>query len=440
MKTAIIDLYAQLRATYWFIPALMAVCSILFSFITLKLDHSIDPAWLKENGWVYAESPAGTRSILSTIASSMITVAGVTFSMTIVAVSFAASQIGPRLTANFMRDRSNQLTLGTFISTFLYSLMILRAVSDPTLDGERLHPFIPNISLLFATIFALLSVAILIYFVHHIPKSINMTNVIARVGDVLSYQANALFPIYIGQEQLGKKSTIPNSFKTYQTSVKSDTHGYIRVLDGSSLIKVARRHDVIMTLQVRPGDYVTEGSNLLIIHSEKKITDALQDEAIATFAFGHQRNQDQDILFLIDEMVEIIARALSPGVNEPFTAMTCMDWLQLTLERISNSTPPSAFRYDDEEQLRIIAQPVLFQEFCDLIFCRIQPYVCQDRNVTVHVIKMIYGLHDNIFNKEHKVILAKHAKNLKDAALECLPVTLDRDAVASLYQHYFHTY
>lgn len=438
MKTAIIDLYAQLRATYWFTPSLMAVGSIILSFITLKLDHILDPVWLRETGWVYAESPDGARAILSTIATSMITVAGVTFSMTIVAVSFAASQIGPRLTANFMRDRSNQITLGTFISTFLFSLMILRAVSNPILDEAQYKPFIPQISLFFATILALLSVAVLIYFIHHIPKSINMTNVIARVGDVLSRQAKTLFPIYIGQEQLEKMSTIPKSFKTYQTALKSGTHGYIRILDGNSLIKSAQKHNVIMELRVRPGDYVTDDSILLVIYSLEKITDALQGEAIAAFAFGYQRNQDQDILFLIDEMVEIIARALSPGVNEPFTAITCMDWLRLTLERISNSTPPSAYRYDDDEQLRIIAKPILFQEFCDLIFCRIQTYVCQDRNATVHMMKMMYAMHNNISDEEHKIILAKHAKDLKDAAIECLPAASDRSAVETLYQNYFH--
>lgn len=437
MKSKLLDFFSKLRASYWYIPLLMCVISLLLAVLTLRLDHLFVWHWLEKWGWFHASNPEGARSILSTIATSMITVAGVTFSMTIVAVAFAGSQVGPRLTSNFMRDRANQITLGTFIATFLFCLFILLALFNankegiPQINGQV---FIPQISLLMAIIFTISSLVVLISFIHHIPESINMSNVIAQVGEELNDQISCQFPINIGKEHT-KKSLDLSLLK--KTLVESTTQGYIRILEGNSLIDIATKYDFIIQLEVRPGAYITKGSALLSIYSSRKVDEHITQQCIDAFALGHKRNQDQDILFLVDEMVEIIARALSPGINDPFTAMTCLDWLQSSIQKLSKTDEPSAYRADIENKLRLITKPISFQEFCDLIFSRVQTYVCRDRNAAFHMMEMVIAMHKTITNHQHRTILTAHALSLKEAANESLPLKEDRKKLLSLYEHHF---
>lgn len=437
MKSKILDFFSKLRASYWYIPLLMCVISFLLSVLTLRLDHIFVWQWLDKWGWFHASNPEGARSILSTIATSMITVAGVTFSMTIVAVAFAGSQVGPRLTSNFMRDRANQITLGTFIATFLFCLFILLALFNankegiPQINGQV---FIPQISLLMAIIFTISSLVVLINFIHHIPESINMSNVISKVGEELNGQISCQFPINIGKEHTQK--SIDLSLQK-ETIVESTTQGYIRILQGNSLIDIATKNDLIIQLEVRPGTFITKGSTLLTIHSSQKVDEHITKQCTDAFALGPKRNQEQDILFLVDEMVEIIARALSPGINDPFTAMTCLDWLQSSIQKLAKMDEPSAYRADSENKLRLITKPISFHEFCDLIFSRVQPYVCKDRNATFHMMEMIISMHKNITTDLQRSILTAHALSLKEAAHECLTLKEDRKKLLSLYEHYF---
>ncbi|HBJ7673245.1 TPA: DUF2254 domain-containing protein, partial [Legionella pneumophila] len=345
----------------------------------------------------------------------------------------------PRLISNFMRDRANQITLGTFIATFLFCLFILMALYNANKVGVSESDglvFIPQISLLMAIFFTISSIIVLIYFIHHIPESINMSNVIAQIGEELNRQVDCLFPINVGKEMSKQSAHIPKNHQ-HRDAVVATKLGYVRILDGNTLMAIAKKHDLIMQLEAGYGTYVTEGSTLLYIYSSEKIEKLIHKQCVDAFALGHQRNQEHDIIFLIDEMVEIIARALSPGINDPFTAMTCLDWLQSTLQKISKTSQPSAYRYDTEDKLRLIAQPIAFTEFCDLIFCRVQPYVCKDRNTAIHMMEMINTIHARITNDEHKITLTSHAASLKNAALECLSINEDRKKLQSLYEKHF---
>ncbi|KTD36518.1 hypothetical protein Lnau_1502 [Legionella nautarum] len=436
MKSKLLNFFSELRSSYWYIPLLMSIAALLLAILTLRIDHLFVWRWLQSIGWFYGSNPDGARALLSTIANSMITVAGVTFSMTIVAVAFAAAQVGPRLTSNFMRDRANQITLGTFIATFLYCLFILLALFNANKDGisqiEGL--FVPQISLLVALLLAISSIIVLIYFFHHIPESINMSNLIAQIGDELNCQLDCLFPTNVGKEH-SKKASCPESY-SQSTSVIANKRGYIRIIDGVSLINIAKKNDLIIKLETKYSDFITENSVLLTIYSKEKIDAPVYKQCREAFALGYNRNQESDILFLVDELVEIIARALSPGINDPFTAMTCLDWLQSSLQKLSKINLPSSYRYDADNKLRLIAQPITFNEFCELIFCRVQPYVCRDRNAAIHMMAMIISIHKASQENEHKIILATHANSLNNAAKECL-LPEDFKKIQSLYKSYF---
>lgn len=436
MRSRLLNFFSELRASYWYIPLLLAVGALLLSILTLRLDHLFVWHWLQTIGWFHAANPEGARAILSTIASSMITVAGVTFSMTIVAVAFAASQVGPRLTSNFMRDRANQITLGTFIATFLYCLFILLALFNANKNGitQTEGIFIPQISLLVAILLAITSIIVLIYFFHHIPESINMSNVIARIGEELNEQMECLFPTNVGNKP-PKKPSLPKNY-SQKTSVNATSRGYIRIIDGESLIENAKKCDVIVKLEAKYGDFLTENSILFTMYSQDEVDTSVYKQFTNAFALGYNRNQERDTLFLIEELVEIIARALSPGINDPFTAMTCLDWLQSSLQQFLKINPPSSYRYDVDNKLRLIAAPISFAQLCDLVFCRVQPYVCKDRNAAVHMMTMIISIHTTCKEEDYKTLLSAHADSLNNSAQECLLLE-DYKEFQRVYKRYF---
>ena len=209
MKARILAHIDGLRSSYWFIPSVMALGAIVLSFVTTAIDGRIGPGWIERVSWLYANKPDGARGLLSTVAGSMIGVAGVTFSITIASVVYASGQYGPRLLTNFMSDRGNQVTLGTFIATFLYCLLVLRTIraadeasgaANPS--GDVVGAFVPHVAIVTALVLALASVGVLIFFIHHVPESIHVSHVIAGVGRDLSEKIEKLFPERIGQSRL----------------------------------------------------------------------------------------------------------------------------------------------------------------------------------------------------------------------------------------------
>ncbi|QDS99388.1 DUF2254 domain-containing protein [Adhaeretor mobilis] len=436
MRAKFIQLLYEIRASYWFIPSLMALGAVALSILTTQLDARYGAEWFSNLGWAMASKPDGARSVLSTIAGSMITVAGVTFSMTMVSVSFASSQFGPRLIGNFMRDRGNQLTLGTFIATFVYCLMILRTIRGAgdvfqLGDGNNLEVFVPQVSMLIAIAFALTSVGVLIFFIHHIPETIDVSNITAQVGTELEEAIDSLFPDQIGQpadqSEEDRLAELPDNWQEESVSVKTGASGYVQAVDESGLIEVAKRHDLILRLQYRPGDFATEEKTLLEAYPAEKVNDEVASELKSLFAWGQERTPTQNATFLVDQLVEIIGRALSPGVNDPFTAISCLKWLRRSLTTLAHRVEPDPYRYDDEEQLRVVAHAASFNSFCSAVFDQTLQYVAADRNVALEAIQMIAEIAIDLPEGDRRETLAKYADALAKATDELLPLERDRE-------------
>ena len=187
-------LWDSLHSSFWFVPTLMVLLAIALSFITIWIDHSREATIVQRIDWAYSLGPNGSRAILSAIAGSMVSVATTAFSITIVALQLASSQFGPRLLRNFMQDTGNQIVLGTFISTFVYSLMVLR-----TINGVEKDEFVPHLAVTIGLVLAIASVGVLIYFIHHSALSIQVNHVIKLVGDDLDGAIDRLFPERIGR-------------------------------------------------------------------------------------------------------------------------------------------------------------------------------------------------------------------------------------------------
>ncbi len=321
----------QLRGSYWFLPAVLTLGALLLSIVTYYVDTKMGSSWLDNVSFLRATKPEGARSLLSTIAGSTIGVAGTVFSITIAAVVYASGSYGPRLLTNFMNDRGNQFTLGIFIATFVYALMILRVVRLANSNGFFAAPsgqFVPQISMLVALALSLLSVGVLVYFLHHVPHSIQINNVVADIGRSAISRIEKRYPDeHDGADWLDHDIRVGEAVRSHRT-------GYIEVIDYETLGQIAEAQGVTVRLSVRAGDFVHPGVALLWV--EGTMGDDCSGRLRGAFAVGTSRTQTQDIEFAIDELVEIGLRALSPGINDPFTAITCMHWLSAVLVSLAD--------------------------------------------------------------------------------------------------------
>lgn len=438
MRATLQKLWDAAFSSYWFIPSLMALGAIALSVAATSVDGLLGADWTDGIEWIYANKPAGARALLSTIAGSMITVAGVTFSITIAAVSYATSQFGPRLLTNFMQDRGNQITLGTFIATFLYCLLVLRTIRSAD-EAAGAVAFVPHVAVLCAVGLALASIGVLIFFIHHVPESIHASNVVADVGRALNHKIEQLFPKTLGQgvpddDGYDPRDDVPAGFVDEAAPVEAGGVGYVEYVDEKGLIEMAKKHGLILRLEVRPGDFVTHDRTLALVWPPARVDDEVAHAVRSAFAWGAQRTQTQDVLFLVNELVEIASRALSPGTNDPFTAMNCFDWLGSALANMAGRDGPGAFRYDGDEHLRVVVRPVTFDDFAEAALAPPRPYAAADRNAALHLMKTIAEVALVAKDAAERRCLLRHAEDLRHAAEAGLEHEADREALRARFR------
>lgn len=363
-------LWDSLHSSYWFVPTLMALAGIALAFAMLMLDRT-GKTGMQKWWWIYTGGPDGARTLLSAVASSMVSVAATAFSITIVALQLAASNFGPRLLRNFMQDTGNQVVLGTFIATFIYSLLVLR-----TIHGENYSFFVPQLSVTVGIVLAIASIGVLIYFINHASTIIQASHVIFEVSADLDRAIDRLFPEKIGRSVSESKRQVgvPANFDSEACPIRASGSGYIQAVDDEKLMKIACQHNLLLRLQYRPGKFVIQGSNLVMVLPGERVNRKLIDRINDAFILGKERTEQQDVEFPIAQLVEIALRAISPAVNDPFTAIRCIDRLSAGLSRLAQRDFPSPYRYDQDNNLRAIAQGVTFAGLTDAAFNQIRQY------------------------------------------------------------------
>ena len=371
--------------------------------------------------------------ILSAIAGSMISVATTAFSITIVALQLASSQFGPRLLRNFMQDTGNQIVLGTFISTFVYSLMVLR-----TINGVSKNEFVPHISVTCGIGLAIASIGVLIYFIHHSATSIQVDHVISKVGCELDEAIDRLFPQQIGRGASKYRaepltSDIPADFDREAAAIQAMSSNYVQAVNTDQLMQIATAGNLLIQLQRHPGDFTIKGSPLARIYPAESGGKKLVKQINDAFVLGSQRTDQQDVEFSINQLVEIAVRALSPGINDPFTAVRCIDQLSAALCHLAQKEIPSAYRYDDADMLRIIAEPVTFVGVADAAFNQIRQYGQTSVAVTMRLLEAIAVIAPFTHTKADRAALLRHANMIERGSQESIPEELDRNDIKARY-------
>lgn len=453
--------WRTLRGSYWFIPALMCVAAIGFSYLLPYLDDLIVGGGRDVPGWIYGGGVQGARALLSAIAGSMITVASLTFSITLAALSSSAQQYGPRLLDKFMRDTGYQVVLGTFVANFLYSLMVLRQIRD--VEGDVV---LPRLAVSFAVLLAIAALALLIYFFHHAAASMRVSHLLSSIGRELfsaldtqmdeTTQAN-------GDGTAGARKRRHARFPADGKMLQSERSGYLETVDIGGLKKAAREEDVVIRVMARPGDFVLEGADLVEVAPAGKATPELAEEVLGAFTFGANRFMVGEVESAAGELVEIAVRALSPGVNNPNTAIECLDQLvaalshaiqrQVELRRAGIETdagasdvgdarpdetadaagalPVAATAHFVEGELRLVTPRLGLPGLVTLTFDEIRHHSRGTPTVQLRLIEAVAGLLSMDVDDATRNALFHQAEMIKRAVPD-IPEADDREAILSL--------
>lgn len=360
----------DIRASYWFVPSAMALLAVLGAIGAESVDRR---GWSEAIPEIFYSTQAdAARAVLSVIASAAIGTAGVMFSMTIVAVSFASTNFGPRLIGNFMRDRGVQVSLGMLLATFVFALMIQRGIRS----GEDGFDFLPALSMTVALALALVSVGVMIYFVHHIPERLSLENVTARLGRTLLAAASSM-----PRSQAGPATDEEDRPDPDALPIALETTGFIHAVDGEALQDLMGRRRLSLIIRMWPGDFAAPHKPVVLVQNGD-LSDADRAEIRSCFAVGIGRTEAQNPTFLAQQLAEIVARALSPGVNDPVTAITCLNWLDAALHALADRGPVNPTPGE--------GGPVLsFAGLLDVSYRFLRPYIATDPGVTLHALSLL---------------------------------------------------
>jgi uncharacterized membrane protein len=427
-------LWDSLHSSYWFLPTIFAFVAIALAFTMLWLDRQGYYGPLEKWGWIYTGGSNGAREVLSAVASSTIGVTGTVFSITIVALQLAASNFGPRLLRNFMQDTGNQIVLGTFIGTFIYSLLVLRTIRG---DGDDYDSFVPQLSVTVGLLLAIASIGILIYFIHHASTIIQVSHVIAETSADLDSAIDRLFPEKIGRGASQLKQPVkelPADFDSNVYGVKAKSNGYLQAINNEELMKLACKHDLLLRLNYRPGQFIVKGSELMMVYPRERIARKLLKKLNDAFILDKERTEQQDVEFPIEQLVEIALRAISPAVNDPFTAIRCIDRLSAGLSHLAQRNFPSPYRYDDHKNLRVIAERVTFTGLVNTAFNQIRQYGKSDVAVTIRLLEAIATIARYTSTQKEREILLRHAEMIRRDSQQTISEELDKRDIEERYE------
>ena len=347
---------AALRALthqFWAIPLLFAVASIVLALGVTAVDASLDTDLRLP--FLFAGGPEGARALLGAIITSMITFTGLVFSITIVVLQLTSGQFSPRVLRSFLEDRFNQVALGVFVATFVYGLVVLRAVRGTA----QADPAVPQIGVTVSFVLVLASVFVFLAYINHIAQSIRAAAILALIAKDTRALLDDRFP---ADALPGPMSTLPNG---PTRSIAASSPGVVQWVDDSTLAAAADRDGVTIQLLRAVGEFVAAGAPLALVHGTGSFDD---DRVNAAVHVGRERNMDEDVGFGLRQLVDIAERALSPGVNDPTTAVQSLDHIHDIVRRLATRALPPRQRHADDHRLLVTVPQSTFDDYLHLAF------------------------------------------------------------------------
>ncbi|MCB9277412.1 MAG: DUF2254 domain-containing protein [Lewinellaceae bacterium] len=398
--------FSRLQSSFWFVPGLILLSSIGLAVLFLYLDYNFPfrPGGILKI--IFSEDPASGRTVLSIIAGAMAGIAGTVFSITLVVLQLASSQLGPRLLQNFMYKRINQVVLGQYIGLFLYSILVLNALEENGRGG-----FIPNFSILFAIVFAVFNVFLLVIYIHNISTSIQPSKIIYELRLEIEESITKLYPD-TNENNPGTASPSDSIGLPHVKTIFAHRSGYIQYYDLDALIRFAGKEEAAIKINEKPGAYIVKQQPVFEIFAGRNIEiDAEAERRLqGNYQLFRKKSFFQDTEFAIQQIVEIASKALSPGINDPNTAINCIDNLTSALCLLVNAYIPDATVKDDNGRVLIMANNNSFEGYLKASFDQIRQFGASSPSVIIRMMESIITIFELDKTKKHRETLKNYAE------------------------------
>ncbi len=366
------------RTNLWLAPSLTVAAALAVFVVTQLLDRAHYSGAIALPGWLDQGSAADARALLSATAGAIITTLGLVLSITVLTLSIAASQFGQRLLRRYMRDRGTQVCIGVFAATFVFSLLTLLSVTSRPNEKE----YVPWLSIWISTIWALACIGVLIYYINHVAVSIQVNNVLAGLSKDFRW-------VIRQNRRLPETSRISIPEVRPDLALAASVTGYIQLIDYQSLVLAAVEADAVVRFLFRPGQFVVKGATLAVAEGQELPASRLAEVFCRTVRIGVRRTLAQDPEFALAQIVEIALRAMSPGINDPNTAVTCVNWLTDGLRELAQNTPRSAVHVDIRGNPRVIEHLNEFQHVVAAAYGPIRQVARNSPMLTIGILNSI---------------------------------------------------
>ena len=419
-----------LRTSLWFVPAIEVVAAIALFAGTLAADRAAYHGDFVLPGWVISGSADAARQILTTIAAAIITVVGVVFSIILVTLTLASTQFGPRMLRNFIRDRGTQVTLGTFVGTFVYSVLVLVSI------GVGSHgDFVPHIGVTVTLGLMVADLAVLIYFIHHTAISIQLPQVIAGIAADLAEA--------IKEQGGGNAEPHPKAGPTAAEllshaeagggTLLAPASGYVQFITYQHLVRLATEADAVISLEHRPGHFIVRGHRFASVWPPEAAP-LIRQALGRAHVVGPYRTLSQDVSFGIDQLVEIALRALSAAVNDTFTALTCIDWLGENLCKIVAQWHPARVYRDARGFIRVVAAEPSYDRLVQRSFEKIRQSSLGQPAVMIRMLEALTRIMAETTSEGQRRVLLEQAAMIDRACERSVTEAADRADIRRRYE------
>ncbi|MBM3606345.1 MAG: DUF2254 domain-containing protein [Alphaproteobacteria bacterium] len=409
---AVQALWDAVRTSLWFLPAILGVAALALTWGALALDE-----WLGQGpdesfpSLIYVSEPAQARELLATILTSIITMASLVFSITMVVLTLAASQFGPRLIRNFMGRLQTQLVLGTFVLTIIYSLLLLASIG-PGESGETNA----YLSVTLAIGLAVICVGLLVLYIHDLARSIMSETLIEAVGCELDQGVRDLRPL--GQAE-DPEQALPDDFDERAALCVVEASGYVQAIEFEQIMEAARSADVLVGLYLRAGDFAIPNGRAFGIYPAEHATPELARTIATSITLGVHRTPVQDLEFSIRHLVEIAVRALSPGINDPYTAVSVINRLSASWPALMERAVPRGVFHDDEGNLRVICPRPTYAGLLNASFSQIRQNGADKPLILIHLLNALKAIgYCACVDEQRAALLAQVDAIVEDARRE----------------------
>ncbi len=431
LPNSLINFVDRVRDSFWAIPIGLLFSAGLLALATFWLDTQ--PSLTSKFGHVVGmniEGISSIRTLLSTTAAAILGVAGVSFSITIASLTLASQQFGPRLIRNFIRNRFIQTVLGVFIATFFYCMLTLQLSS--IFAEQTYHPLVSLSTVLLLT---LTNLVLLVLFIHHICVSIQVDSVINDVAEEMHFRAELIFSDELEQsEQDSEQSThaLENTFNANPSRLNAANDGYITYIHYNRLVQWAEENDAHVKVLHRAGDYVLKGSELLLVSTDTE--EDIDTDRIHDFVkINQKRTPEQDLEYTIRQLVEIALRALSPGINDPFTAMTCIDRLGSLINLVGHRHMPPGILADSNGVSRLLIDQTTYKSLVEASFNQLRQNSQGHVDVPIRLLETLTKLVVLCETQPHAKELSKQAELIMERSKTEGLLKHDSDALQERY-------